>query len=198
MKMRFEKEADFSEFKEELRERLQERQPRSIDVAENKPSAVKMLLMNKNGEPFVLLTKRSEKLRSHRGQVSFPGGGYDDEDESIRHTAYRETYEEVGIPSEKIEYIGQFDDYISIAGYHVSCFVGAIEHPMEYRINRDEIDAWLEAPLAMFVNKECDRTEQFHHNGKNYTVFYYYYEGFEIWGLTARLLTDFAQKICKD
>ncbi len=195
MKLQLSEEYTFEDFKKDLRERLEQLNPRSLDHEGLRRSAVKILLMEKDGEPHVLLTKRTEKVRTHKGQISFPGGGYDDTDESILETAYRETYEEVGIPGEMIEYIGQFDDYVSIFGHHVSCFIGSVPWPVEYIFSRDEIDDHVEAPLSIFAELKYDRIETYNHEGKDFNVYYYYYEGHEIWGLTARILTDFARKI---
>ena len=197
MKMHFTNEYNFEDFKQDLRQRLEEWAPRSLEEENLRPSAVKMLLMSKDDEVHVLLTNRSDKVSTHKGQISFPGGAYDEGDEDIRFTAYRETFEEVGIPENDIEYIGQFDDYVSVFGHHVSCFVGALEYPYDYSFNRDEIDDFVEAPLSMFVDMAYERTECYNHQGRDVTVYYYYYGGQEIWGLTARILTDFGQKIIR-
>ncbi|HOW81069.1 MAG TPA: CoA pyrophosphatase [Spirochaetota bacterium] len=198
MNLRFESELDFASFKNELRERLDRRETRRLDNPGYKPSAVNILLMNKEGELCVLLTKRTEKVSTHKGQISFPGGGYDESDGNIANTVLRETFEEVGIPAEKIECIGRFDDYISLFGFHISCFVGAIPHPCEYRFNEDEIDDYVEAPLSLFVSLGYDRIEHYNFKGHDIEVYHYNYDGYEIWGLTARILTDFAQTVLKD
>jgi len=198
MKMSFQSDADFTSFKEELRRRLSARANRDLEQTGLKHSAVMVLLMNREGAAHVLLTRRTDTVSTHKGQVAFPGGGMDSHDDDYRAVAYRETFEEVGIPREKIEYIGRFDDYISISGYHVTCFIGAIDYPYEYTLNRDEIESHLEAPLAMFVDQKYDRYEIYNLGGRDYRVFYYYHQGYEIWGLTARILTDFGEKICRD
>lgn len=198
MKMRFNSGAEFEEFKEELRRRLASRPNRELEETGLKHSAVMVLLMNKGGAAHVLLTRRTDTVSTHKGQVAFPGGGMDDHDDDYRAIAYRETFEEVGIPRDRIEYLGRFDDYVSISGFHVTCFIGAVGYPYEYRINPDEIESHFEAPLAMFVEQKFDRAEIYNFGGKDYRVFYYYHEGYEIWGLTARILTDFGEKICRD
>ena len=197
MKIQFENAEDFNHFKKELKNRLEKWDVRHIDSEGHKIAAVKMIIMNKNNQPHVLLTKRSEKVATHKGQISFPGGIRDEEDKNIIDTAYRETFEEVGIPQDKIEYIGRFDDYVSIYGHHVACFIGSIDYPIEYNFNEDEIDDYVEAPLSIFVNEEYERAVPFEYKGKSANVFYYYYENHEIWGMTARILTDFARKIIK-
>ena len=197
MKMQFKNDEDFDEFKQELRDRLEKRDVRHIESEGHKIAAVKMILMNKNNAPHVLLTKRSQKVATHKGQISFPGGMRDEVDEKIIDTAYRETFEEVGISEEKIEYIGRFDDYVSIYGHHVACFIGSVDYPVEYEFNEDEIDDYVEAPLSIFVNEEYDRAVPYEYMGRTANVFYYYFENHEIWGMTARILTDFARKVIK-
>ncbi len=187
---------DFTDFKKIITSRLDDRSLRELENPGYRRSAVMMLFMNKNGQPHLLLTKRTDKVRTHKGQISLPGGGYDDEDEDILETAYRETYEEVGIGREKIELLGRFDDYVSIFGFHITCFVGTVDYPVEYNFSVDEIDDHVEAPLSLFTEEKYYKTEQYNHEGKDYTMYFYNYQGHEIWGLTARFLTDFARKVC--
>lgn len=198
MKMFFESEADFSFFKEQLRLRLASRQIRNIHDPALKEAAVMMLLMNKEGAPHVVLTKRTETVATHKGQVALPGGGVDEGDGGSLEAAFRETEEEIGIERNKIEYLGRFDDYISIAGFRVACHVGAVEYPYSCRLSRDEIETCFEAPLEMFVNAAYDRCELVKWQGNEYRVYFYHYQGYEIWGMTARILTDFGQIICRD
>jgi len=198
MKMFFESEADFSSFKKELRLRLASRQIRYINDPALKEAAVMMLLMNKDGAPHVLLTKRTETVATHKGQVALPGGGVDEDDDDSLDAAFRETEEEIGIASNKIEYLGRFDDYISIAGFRVACHVGAVEYPYPCALSRDEIESCFEAPLAIFVNAAYDKCELVKWQGNEYRVYFYHYQGYEIWGMTARILTDFGEKICRD
>lgn len=198
MKIQFSTENDFITFKDELRTRLKERQARDLEECGLRHAAVMMLIMNINGAPHVLLTRRTDNVSTHKGQVSFPGGGVDPGDEDHLDAAYRETIEEVGVARERIEYIGRFDDYISISGFHVICFIGAVEYPCDYTLNVGETESVIEAPLSMFINQEFDRVETVPYQGQEYRVFYYLYRGYEIWGLTARILTDFGEKICRD
>ncbi|HOO71921.1 MAG TPA: CoA pyrophosphatase [Spirochaetota bacterium] len=198
MNSRFSNEDEFAAFKKELSARLKDRETRQLDNPGYRPSAVNILLMNREGELCVLLTKRTDKVSTHKGQISFPGGGYDEDDADILATVYRETREEVGIPAEKIECIGRFDDYISLFGFHIACFVGAIPYPCEYDFNEEEIDDYVEAPLSVFIERKYDRIEHYNIKGHDIEVYHYYYNGYEIWGLTARILTDFAASVLKD
>ncbi|OHD62954.1 MAG: hypothetical protein A2176_04860 [Spirochaetes bacterium RBG_13_51_14] len=196
--MSFETDGDFIAFKEELRIRLAAHEARELSHTGLRHASVMMLIMNKKGAPHVLLTRRTDTVSTHKGQVSFPGGGADEADDGRLSTAYRETFEEVGISRERIEYLGRFDDYISISGFLVTCFIGAIDYPYACTVNRHEIESCFDAPLSKFVNQEYDRYELYNYGGSDYRVFFYYHEGYEIWGLTARILTDFGEKICRD
>ena len=198
MKMQFETDNDFTEFKRELRRRLAERETRVIEDPELRHAAVMMLLMNKDNAPHVLLTRRTRNVSSHKGEVSFPGGAMDVNDEDRLSAAYRETEEEVGISRDKIEYIGRFDDYVSLAGFHVMSFIGAIEYPYQCAINSHEIESHFEAPLSMFANRTFDRSEMVNYRGREFRVYHYLYQGYEIWGLTARILTEFGEHVCRD
>jgi 8-oxo-dGTP pyrophosphatase MutT (NUDIX family) len=180
-----------------LRKRLSEREIRGIEEKDLMHAAVMMLIMNKDGAPHVLLTRRTRSVSSHKGEVSFPGGRVDDADEGLLAAAYRETEEEVGIGRDRIEYIGRFDDYLSLAGFHVMSFIGAIDYPYEYRLNLKEIESHFEAPLSMFVNQEYERRERVNYLGRDFWVYYYNFKGYEIWGLTARILTEFGEQVCR-
>lgn len=160
-----------------------------------KLSAVMMLIMEKNGEPHLLLTKRSDLVRTHKGEISLPGGKKDLIDENILETAFRETFEEVGVLREEISYLGQFDDYLSIFGYHISTFVGMINYPFEYNFCETEISDYIEVPLSLFENLKYDKLEYYDNGEEKFPMYYYYFNSQKIWGLTARIVTDFAQKI---
>lgn len=195
MKMRFNNEDDFTAFREDLRLRLSAHSPRSIRKEGLRPAAVMILIMNRGGEPHVLLTKRTDKVGTHKGQMALPGGGYDETDGNFLNTALRETQEEVGVRKEDVDVLGRFDDFISIAGFHVVSYIGVIPFPYTYTINRDEIEDYVEVPLSIFVNREYGKVQQVEFEGALYNVYHYYFRNFEIWGMTARILTDFAAKI---
>jgi len=198
MNLQFDNDTDFAAFTQDLRARINAREIRSLSRPNLRASAVMMLIMNKNGEAHVLLTKRTSHVGTHKGEVSFPGGTCDPEDDGPRATAFRETFEEVGIPADQIEYLGEFDHFMSIAGFHVSTFVGVIGYPYTATVNGDEIDACFEAPLAIFRDGKYDKKQQVEFEGDTFNIYHYYYNGFEIWGLTARILTDFGLKILCD
>ncbi len=195
MNLQFPGEDDFSRFKKDISEKLRLLNVRTIIKPEFKPSAVMMLIMNRDGNAHVLLTRRTTTVTTHKGEVSFPGGSFEEGDGSLLDTALRETDEEVGISPGHVEVLGEFDHFISIFGFHVSTFVGVITHPYEYILNTDEIESIVEVPLQIFKDEKYDKCQPMEFQGNTYNVYHYMYEGYEIWGLTARILTDFARKI---
>ncbi|MCL1864494.1 MAG: CoA pyrophosphatase [Spirochaetes bacterium] len=198
MNMQFNDTEGFSSFKKFISERLLNRTKRSVENSEYKKAAVMIIFMEIEHSPYVLLTLRTDRVSTHKGQVSFPGGGFDSSDKSMLDTALRETMEEVGIDPNEIEILGEFDEYISIAGFHVYTFVGALNRIQKYNPSKDEIDIILEAPFSIFYNEEYTKCEKINYGGRDYDVYYYDYNNATIWGLTARILTDFSRKICKD
>jgi len=197
MNMQFSIANDFNAFKKVISDTLSSRKKRSINFPEYRKSAVMILFMEKDESPYVVLTLRTDKVSTHKGQVSFPGGGYDSSDKDFLETALRETMEEVGIAPEDIEVLGEFDEYISIMGYHVYVFVGALDKTHEYVVCKDEIDEMLEVPFSLFYNEEYTKCEKINHQGKDFDVYFYDYGKATIWGMTARILTDFSRKVFK-
>ena len=200
MNMQFDNTEGFSDFKKFISDRLLNRTKRKVessDFKEYKNAAVLILFMEIDSSPHVLLTLRTDTVSTHKGQVSFPGGGFDPSDKSLLDTALRETMEEVGIIPDEIEILGEFDEYISIAGFHVYCYVGALNKIQEYNPSKDEIDRMLEVPFSIFYNEEYARCEKMFFGGRDYDVHFYDYNDAVIWGLTARILTDFCRKVCK-
>jgi len=198
MNMQFAVADDFNSFKKYITMKLAGREKRTIDFPDYKKASVMILFLEKEGAPHVLMTLRTETVSNHKGQVSFPGGGYDSTDRDYLETALRETMEEVGILPEEIEILGEFDEYISIAGYHVYTYVGALNRKQNYVVSREEIDEMLEVPFSLFYNEQYNRCEKLTHEGREFDVYFYDYGSTTIWGMTARIITDFARKIFKE
>lgn len=197
MNLKFENNDDYTVFKETLRDRLKNRSRRSIDYSHYRKAAILVLFMEKDGSPHVVLTLRTDRVSTHKGQVSCPGGGFDSTDRDFLHTALRETHEEVGIDPSLVEVIGEFDEYISIMGFKVYVFVGALNSRVEYKPCDDETEEILEVPFSIFYNEEYYKCEKLTHDGRDFNVYYYDFNGTTIWGMTARILTDFSRIICR-
>ena len=167
-------------------------------VSGDKPlrsAAVLVPLVNRQGEITVLLTKRSEHLSKHPGQISFPGGRVDDADTGPTHTALRETEEEIGLGRHQIDIVGQLDDYIVGTGYLVSPIVGFIEPPFTVVPQEEEVAEIFEAPLSFVTHPEnFERyTRQFDQGIRSF--FAVQWNDYFIWGATAGMLRDLSQRL---
>lgn len=184
----------FNEFTSRMREWLAGYEFRRLEKAEFKPAAVAVLFLNKADEPHVLLTKRTQRVSTHKGQVSFPGGSVDQSDSSPNATALRETFEETGVEPANIRILGRFDDYITKSGYHVACIVGEILQQQEYSVSTGEVERCIEVPVSMFADKVYASLEEDLIQGQMSPVYHYIFDGEDIWGLTAQVLTDMFDK----
>ena len=153
-----------------------------------KRASVIIPLLEVECEVFVMLTQRSKRLRSHAGQVSFPGGKQDQRDANSLETAIRETHEEIGLPKEKIEIIGTLDQILSLHHYLVTPFVAIIPGDFVPIPNEDEIDAVFKVPLSFFMKNDQHWTEEFETPFAKVLTHHFKFEGFDIWGLTAKLI----------
>jgi len=153
-----------------------------------KRASVLIPLLESEGELFVLLTQRSEHLHSHAGQVSFPGGKQDTQDANSLETALRETHEEIGLPPEKVEIIGTLDQILSLHYYLVTPFVALIPDDFVPIPNTGEIEAVFKVPLTFFMNGDNHWTEEFKTPIATVLAHHFDFQGYDIWGLTAKLI----------
>ena len=109
------------------------------------------LVMREDGL-HVLLTRRTAHLRSHAGQISFPGGGAEPEDGSPEATALRETAEEIGLGPEHIEILGRLPEYVTVTAFHVAPVVALVAPPFVLTLDAFEVAEAFEVPLAFLMN----------------------------------------------
>ncbi len=154
-----------------------------------RPSAVLIPLYEKDGEYHVLLTKRTEDLEYHKGQICFPGGSPHDGDGGLRETALREAREEVGIRPEDVEVLGELDSTGTLtSNFLITPFVGVIPYPYEFKVNRHEIDELVEVPLSALVGEGNYWEETRSFDGVTGKASFFRYQDKVIWGATARIL----------
>ena len=152
-------------------------------------AAVLVPLFEKAGAPHVMLTRRTEEMSSHRGQISFPGGRQDPEDPSLLHTALREMQEEIGLEPRDVRILGELDDLLTVTDYIVSPYVGIIPHPYPFRVSEREIAEMIEAPLEAFLKPEKLRVSALQeHEGKPYRTYFFHMGPHIVWGATAKIL----------
>ena len=128
---------------------LAERVKVDITDSDLMPAAVLIVLYAKSGSYHVLLNKRSELVEYHKGEISFPGGARDPEDQDFVDTALRETEEEMGVSRGDITILGQLDDIITRTNFGVRVYVGTIPYPYPFKPSADEIAEVLEIPISV-------------------------------------------------
>jgi len=171
-----------------IREILACREKACIDQPGLVRAAVLIPLFEKNGEYHVLLTRRTERVRHHKGQISFPGGRQD-HGEDLLATALREAKEEMGIEEKDVRILGELDDMCTFSSdFCIAPFVGLIPYPYPFKINRHEIEEILEVPLSVFLDETKFREELRSRKGELVPVYFYEHDAHTIWGATARML----------
>ncbi len=178
--------------KQRLRQALSLRQKRHIVDASRESAAVLLPIYYKQGQYYILFTKRTEKVRKHKGQICFPGGAYQEGDETLVNTALRESAEEISLMADDIELLGELDDTVTgTSGYIVSPFVGFIPWPHTLKVDQREAEEIIEVPISALLDKGCLCEETKIIDSEAVTSFFYHYQGTVIWGATAKILNHF-------
>ena len=160
------------------------------------PAAVLILVVEKNGAPFLVFTKRTEHVAHHKGQFSFPGGTIEPEDPSEEAAALREAHEEVGLNPDDVEVIGLLDDLPGrTARFVITPVLALARRPVTFTPDPEEVERILEVPLAFLLDPAHSRVEIWQRDGESYPVHFFEYEGDVIWGVTGRILKAFLELI---
>ena len=175
----------------ELESILAERTPVSMNGHDVRPAAVLLLVFPRNGQYYVHVQKRSRHLKSHAGEVCFPGGKPKPQDENLLATALREAHEEENINPDDVTILGQLNDTPTRTGYAMKVFVGTIPQPYVYRPNPQEVDEVVDVPLDALQDPANWREEARWQNGGLTTVHSYAYGPHIIYGATAKVVREF-------
>lgn len=155
-------------------------------------AAVLIPIVERNNGLKVILTKRSNNLKQHPGQVSFPGGKSEKTDKSLVATALRETKEEIGINNKNVEILGQLSKHVTITGFKITPFIGKIRTGFSTKIQISEVSEIFEVPLSYLSNPKNFRVESVKWKGKKRFFYSIPYGPYYIWGATARILKNLA------
>ncbi|MDA0364974.1 MAG: CoA pyrophosphatase [Chloroflexi bacterium] len=171
--------------------------PRTLPLAGRRESAVMLLLYPHDGEDCLVFQVRTQHVAHHRGEISLPGGGRDPEDHSLAETALRETHEEIGIPAELVEVLGQLDDTDTRASnYRITPFVGALRVDADVAASAyapREVHQLLYVPVAHLLSPASRTWKVVEADGAPVATAAFQHDEHLIWGATARIITSFVE-----
>jgi 8-oxo-dGTP pyrophosphatase MutT (NUDIX family) len=179
----------------QIRELLSSRNRRVIQHPPFSHAAVLVPLFQKGKDCHLLFTKRSEQVKYHKGEISFPGGVVDEEDAELERTALREAFEEIGLKEDDVQIIGVLDDIVTITEFIVTPIVGLFPYPYPFKVSEVEIAELIEVPLATLLDEDCFSEREIFRGERKEVVYAYQYGNHVIWGATARILKQFLDLI---
>lgn len=157
------------------------------------PAAVLIGLVAYPEGPHVILTRRTDHLRDHAGQVSLPGGRIESFDMSPEAAALRETFEEIGLAPQRVEILGTLPPYDTISGFRMHPVVGWIEPPVVFTLDPFEVADVFEVPLKFLIDSANHQRDSLVVEGRTRSFYVLPYPDRHIWGATAGILVNFAR-----
>jgi 8-oxo-dGTP pyrophosphatase MutT (NUDIX family) len=178
--------------KERIRNLLAGRQKRHVKDPRRIPSAVLVPLRERQGRHYLLFIRRTLTVKTHKGQISFPGGTWEETDGSRLNTALRECDEEIGLNPEDAEVLGELDDEITAtSNYIVTPYVALIPGEYAFTLNADEVAELIEVPLEKLLEENRRIPLVKDAEQELLEAYTYHHDGEVIWGATARILRHF-------
>ena len=163
-----------------------------IEPTKYKKAGVLILLVKEDDsdEMNILFTKRSSDLSTHSGEVSFPGGMWEEIDSSLLDTALRESNEEIGLKAENVKNLGRMNYLLSRHKIEVNPYVGFLEHQQDF-VGNFEIAEIFMVPVKFLIDTNNVIYKEFKRNDLRISMPSWVYNGMRIWGLTAMIAADF-------
>ena len=172
-----------------IRQRVTKYRPRKLECATGTRASVMLPLFEKENRLHIMLTKRTDGMKVHPGEISFPGGTHEEADVDMMETALRECSEEIGVKSSDVEIVGTLDDMTTLTGFVITPYVGIIPYPYRFKINQKEVAYLIHLPFKHLRESGLIR-EQIEYRGRTETIDCIYYNGERIWGATCRILLE--------
>jgi 8-oxo-dGTP pyrophosphatase MutT (NUDIX family) len=183
------------QFADSMKRILAARERITINHLSYARAAVLIPLYEKNGECHILFTKRSDQVKHHKREISFPGGVFDLADVDLKKTALREANEEIGLKEDDAQIIGALDDIVTVSEFVVTPFIGLVPYPYPFRLSEIEIAELIEVPVTHLLDKACFSERLVDDGDCKRVVYNYQYHTHAIWGATALILKQFLELI---
>lgn len=158
-------------------------------------AAVLAIITHEGNGPEIIYTRRADHMNSHSGQVSFPGGRWEEGDADLSMTALRETEEEIGLHRSAVELKGVLKPRVSANALDVLPYVGLLHGPAKLTPNPEEIASIFHVPIRYFLENQPDRVDLLSRNDVRIAAPAWNYEGYDIWGLTAMFTQDLLHRL---
>jgi 8-oxo-dGTP pyrophosphatase MutT (NUDIX family) len=162
-------------------------------AGEPTPAAVLVGLVDRSDGPALLLTRRTEHLRDHAGQICFPGGRIEAADAGASAAALREAEEEIGLDPGRVGVLGELPSYQTITGFRIHPVVGWVSPPLALRPDPHEVAEVFEVPLHFVLDPENHRRQSYRRGPLTRGYYVLPYQGRFIWGATAGILVNLAR-----
>jgi 8-oxo-dGTP pyrophosphatase MutT (NUDIX family) len=158
------------------------------------PAAVLVAVVDRP-DPTVILTLRPETMRKHPGQISFPGGRIDPDDDGPIAAALREAQEEIGLPPAQVEIIGIADRYRTVTGFEVTPVLGIVPPDLALTPHPGEVAALFEAPFHYILDPTHQHVRSAFWRGRERTYYEIEWDGRKIWGATAAMIVNLSRRL---
>lgn len=157
------------------------------------PAAVLIAITDRD-QPGAILTVRREHLRTHAGQVAFPGGRIDEGEDALA-AALREADEELGLSRAAVEVVGAIADYRTVTGYVVTPVIGVVPADLPLYPHEHEVADWFEAPLKHLLEPANQREKSALFQGQERHYYEILWNGRRIWGATAAMIVNLSRRL---
>jgi 8-oxo-dGTP pyrophosphatase MutT (NUDIX family) len=180
---------------DEVRARLLSRSPRAAPAANGdlRRAGVLVPLFVRDTRLWVLFTRRTESVEHHRGQISFPGGGEEADDEDLYATALREAEEELAIARSDVVPLGPLSPIVTVTNFYVEPYVAAVPQPYVWKPAESEIAEVIEAPLLALMDPAIREARTM--PGREGPILFYHFGKHVIWGATAGILSELLEAL---
>lgn len=159
------------------------------------PSAVLVPLQIKNNKLELILTKRTLKLKAHPGQISFPGGKQEPQDQNAQSTALREAKEEIGLHNHQVEILGHYSSFATLTGFTITPIIALVNEDFKPEINTHEVANCFSVPFSFLTQPQNRQYQIFSRRGQIQQMCFIPWGNELIWGATAAIIDDLCRHI---